>query len=352
MVAGYAHPNPCEESDAFGLDDLVWELVGGADIEKCVKNPSWGDCAMAVVTITPLGKLKIIKKGADAVEDTAKGTRRGKEAIECAKEAVRDSFPAGTRVLMGDGTSRPIEQIRVGDHVLATNPETGETGSHRVDATIYTPDDRDFTSITVDEADGGGSLTATGHHPFWAENDKKWKNAADLTPEDTLRTPAGGTAQINAVRHWTGLAPAYNLTVNNLHTYYVLAGETPVLVHNSNRPLTGGFKAGVTPDEITDINRGFGGETLLSGSPANTLANASRYNSFWDKSAVVIRDIAGSHMFNNGNKRTAQAVVEELMRRNRVTSGPTSADLRSVIDRVGKGQLHDVSDISAALRGY
>ncbi|GHA77620.1 hypothetical protein GCM10010345_94030 [Streptomyces canarius] len=26
----------------------------------------------------------------------------------------------------------------------------------------------------------------------------------------------------------------YNLTVSDLHTYYVLAGETPVLVHNSN----------------------------------------------------------------------------------------------------------------------
>ncbi|MFG3662512.1 hypothetical protein [Streptomyces sp. NPDC047706] len=44
----------------------------------------------------------------------------------------------------------------------------------------------------------------------------------------------------------------------------MLAGATPVLVHNSNCPLTGGFKSGVTPDEITDINRGFGGETLLS----------------------------------------------------------------------------------------
>nr|WP_251065402.1 hypothetical protein [Streptomyces sp. ISL-44] len=71
----------------------------------------------------------------------------------------------------------------------------------------------------------------------------------------------------------------------------MLAGQTPVLVHNSNCPLTGGFKVGVSPDEIADINRGFGGETLLSGSPANTLANASRYNSFWDKSTVVIRGV-------------------------------------------------------------
>ncbi|MFX0593820.1 hypothetical protein [Melissospora conviva] len=27
---------------------------------------------------------------------------------------------------------------------------------------------------------------------------------------------------------------AYNLTVEGIHTYYVLAGTTPVLVHNCN----------------------------------------------------------------------------------------------------------------------
>jgi YD repeat-containing protein len=58
------------------------------------------------------------------------------------------------------------------------------------------------------------------------------------------------------------------------------------------------------------------------------------------------------HMFDNGNKRTAQAVVEQLMRRNNVISGPTSAELRGVIDSVGKGKLSSVRDISRALRGY
>jgi hypothetical protein len=114
----------------------------------------------------------------------------------------------------------------------------------------------------------------------------------------------------------------------------------------------GGVKYGVTPDEITKINRGYGGETLFNGSPDNMIVNMDRYNSFWEKSAVAIRDIAGGHMFNNGNKRTAQIVVETLMERNGVTSGPTSADLRGVIDSVGKGQLHDVEDIAKALRGY
>ena len=31
----------------------------------------------------------------------------------------------------------------------------------------------------------------------------------------------------------TALAPVYNLIVNGLHTYYVLVGQTPVLVHNA-----------------------------------------------------------------------------------------------------------------------
>ena len=39
-----------------------------------------------------------------------------------------------------------------------------------------------------------------------------------------------------------------------------------------------------------------------------------------------------------------------LMERNNIVSGPTSADLRGVIDRVGKGELSSVEDISAALR--
>jgi hypothetical protein len=35
----------------------------------------------------------------------------------------------------------------------------------------------------------------------------------------------------------------YNLTVDDLHTYYVLAGETPVLVHNTACPTFGLAKA-------------------------------------------------------------------------------------------------------------
>ncbi|OKJ90884.1 hypothetical protein AMK31_00295 [Streptomyces sp. TSRI0107] len=317
-----------------------------SDWVDCFSGSGVKSCAIASTDLPWLKALKlvpnsVIEKGTKAVEDWLSKRPKG---CKC--------FLAGTDVLMADGTTKDIEDVELGDKVLATDPETGKTAAREVTRLIRTEGDKHFNELSIATEEGIEKLTATHEHPFWSPSALLWVEARELKPGMTLLTDKGETVVVTGNRAFTRHARTYNLTVDDLHTYYVLAGATPVLVHNSDCPLTGGFKAGVTPDEIADINRGFGGETLLSGSPANTMANASRYNSFWDKSAVVIRDIAGGHMFNNGNKRTAQAVVEQLMQRNNVTSGPTSADLRSVIDRVGKGQLHDVSDISAALRGY
>lgn len=112
----------------------------------------------------------------------------------------------------------------------------------------------------------------------------------------------------------------------------------------------GGFAKPVTEAEISAINRGFGGTSTLTGDVDTLLANAARYDTFVEKQASVIRDIAGRHLFDNGNKRTAQAVVELLYSRNGV-SGPSSATIRSVIDQVSLGGLRDVEAIAKALGG-
>ncbi|AZP23345.1 hypothetical protein EJC51_20175 [Streptomyces aquilus] len=44
----------------------------------------------------------------------------------------------------------------------------------------------------------------------------------------------GAVVIVTGNRGFSGDARTYNLTVDDLHTYYVLAGQTPVLVHNSN----------------------------------------------------------------------------------------------------------------------
>ncbi|WP_433832294.1 polymorphic toxin-type HINT domain-containing protein [Actinoplanes sp. CA-015351] len=259
-----------------------------------------------------------------------------------------NSFTSDTPVLLAEGGSRPIGQVREGDQILATDPLTGISGPQTVTRTISGTGEKDLVEITVD----GGTVIATANHPFWVAGPDRWVTAGKLQDGHLLRTSAGTWVQIAASDRDRTTATVHNLTVAGTHTFYVLAGNTPVLVHNTGGCPISGFKTGISADEVDDINRSFGGDFLVNGSFDNTLINVGRYNSFWDKLAVVIRDIAGGHMYDNGNKRTAQAVAEQLLQRNNIVSGPTSAELRDVIDRVGKGQLSSVEDISAALRGF
>lgn len=61
----------------------------------------------------------------------------------------------------------------------------------------------------------------------------EWRDAGDLHSGDLLRTAAGTYVQITAVAHRSAERRVHNLNVRELHTYYVLAGATPVLVHNT-----------------------------------------------------------------------------------------------------------------------
>ncbi|MFF9406870.1 polymorphic toxin-type HINT domain-containing protein, partial [Streptomyces anandii] len=81
--------------------------------------------------------------------------------------------------------------------------------------------------------DGPRKLTATYEHPFWSPSAHQWTKAHDLTPGTTLLSTNGTTVRVQANHPFDQHTRTYNLTVDELHTYYVLAGRTPVLVHNS-----------------------------------------------------------------------------------------------------------------------
>lgn len=102
------------------------------------------------------------------------------------------------------------------------------------------PDDQDFTDLTfpANKTAEVQEITSTQHHPYWEVTTQKWTDAVDLKPGDEVLTADGTTRRITRVRNYqTTPRPAHNLTVANLHTYYVLAGTTPVLVHNSGCDL-------------------------------------------------------------------------------------------------------------------
>ncbi|MER6102544.1 RHS repeat-associated core domain-containing protein [Streptomyces sp. NPDC001832] len=150
---------------------------------------------------------------------------------------IANSFVPGTKVVMADGSTKPIEDIRNGDEVLATDPETGETQAETVTAQIEGEGVKHLVKVTIDidgdQGDQTSSVTATDGHPFWVDALGTWVDATDLRTGEWLRTSAGTYVQITAVDRWTvGHAKVHNLTVNDLHTYYVVAGGTSALVHN------------------------------------------------------------------------------------------------------------------------
>jgi hypothetical protein len=57
---------------------------------------------------------------------------------------VKHSFDPATPVLMAGGTTTPIKDIQIGDQVVATDPDTGETGREPVEA-LHT----NLTDVTV-----------------------------------------------------------------------------------------------------------------------------------------------------------------------------------------------------------
>ena len=167
-----------------------------------------------------------------AMDDSA--SDYGAELDMQAEAGCFDSFPALTRVLMSDGKVAAIAIIVVGDTVESTSPLTGTTQAERVTAVIKTLTDTDFTDLTIHTPTGNRTITSTQHHPYWDTTTQRWTNAADLNPGDHLRQPNGVTVTITHVRDYVAHIITYNLTVAQLHTYYVLAGNTPVLVHNTS----------------------------------------------------------------------------------------------------------------------
>jgi hypothetical protein len=133
---------------------------------------------------------------------------------------------------MADGTTKPIAAVAVGDQVQSTDPATGKTSEQPVTA-LHLNHDTDLVDVTVANDKGQTTvLHTTWHHPFWNETTHQWTDAADLKPGTQLHSANGSVEHVVAVRTWTGLDWMRDLTVATNHTYYVVAGSTPVLVHN------------------------------------------------------------------------------------------------------------------------
>lgn len=205
--------------------------VGGRWVRKTVKGADYAVDASDEIRDLRRHPANAGDTGPAAPDGPGSGptSKTDQPTIDCTH-----SFDPATKVLMADGTTKPIKDVRVGDRVAATDPQTGRTEAKQVTA-LHRNDDLDLVDVTVHDDTTGATtvLHTTRHHPFWVSNTNQWTDAADLQHGDRLLDHAGATTQaVVAVKTWTALQRMHDLTVADIHTYYVTAGTTPVLVHN------------------------------------------------------------------------------------------------------------------------
>jgi len=269
-----------EQGLAFLLD-----FLGITDILNCFTKGSLGSCVSVLVDIIPGAKffksgakiLKGIKKSFEAYQVWQKAIKwaddvikRTDELLAAARKKADDlaaaagngaaaacnSFVPGTRVLMADGTRRAIEHIVPGDEVESADPTTGEKAPKRVTAAIAGSGKKLLIEVSVEHSDNVDArvetITATGGHPFWVENQRLWRDASSLKVGDYLLRPDGSRVKVVATAIREAYSNVYNLTVDDLHTYFVAPGASSVLVHNTN-PVGGSCPVADAAREAADV---------------------------------------------------------------------------------------------------
>ncbi|MFH1655240.1 MAG: polymorphic toxin-type HINT domain-containing protein [Candidatus Omnitrophota bacterium] len=128
-------------------------------------------------------------------------------------------FLAGTPILMADGSRKPIEEIKVGDEVLAYNEETATTQKDKVTKLFVHEDIEGYLIVN-------GNLKVTPEHRFYSQ--EKWIEIGSLKVGDKLLDYKGQTQEITSIEKVKEKTTVYNFEVEPSHTYF--AGG--FLVHN------------------------------------------------------------------------------------------------------------------------
>ncbi|WP_099343683.1 MULTISPECIES: ricin-type beta-trefoil lectin domain protein [unclassified Actinoplanes] len=215
---------------------------------------------------------------------------KASEESSCGGAARPHSFTGTTKVLLADGTTKAIDKVRVGDKVKDAEPGKLHAETQMVERVIVTTTDHDFVDLKVSAkrpskltrsavalaasvAALTGTLTTTFHHPFYDRTQAAFVEAKDLQQGDELQTPTG-VATVAAKRTYHTTAVTYDLTIAGLHTYYVLASNTPLLVHNNNGacPITDPGRQ--VESGSTDLSRATRDQRVIDKNKGNLYAAA------------------------------------------------------------------------------
>ncbi|WP_416292525.1 S8 family serine peptidase [Paenibacillus illinoisensis] len=132
-------------------------------------------------------------------------------------------MPEGTLIQTKNG-EKPIEEIKVGDLVLAKDTDRNIQSYKPVEYLFNTTADVIYT-LQIGEAD----VRTTGNHRFWIKN-RGWIPADELVVGDQVELQDGSLERLNSIEFNYEPVKVYNFTVTEFHSYYV--SELGILTHN------------------------------------------------------------------------------------------------------------------------
>jgi hypothetical protein len=116
----------------------------------------------------------------------------------------------------------------VGDQIRAADPQTGVSAAWPVAALIRHGGQHAMADVSLSD---GSVVYATAGHPFWDVSAGAFVTAGELPVGDQVLTAGGARLSVTAVVLHEQDLIAYNLSIEDIHTYY--AGDAAVLVHNT-----------------------------------------------------------------------------------------------------------------------
>jgi hypothetical protein len=153
------------------------------------------------------------------------------EAAESALKFLEDGCFAGdTLVTTREGLKR-IDEIQVGDYVLAKDIDTGNTCYKQVKQ-VYIKSTDTFIRLNVE----GEEIRTTSSHVFFT-NTGWWKAAGNIKEGDKIVDSSGEMKEVKSIEleKLDEYERIYNFNVEDYHTYFV--GSHGLLVHNDCSPV-------------------------------------------------------------------------------------------------------------------
>ena len=215
---------------------IAGKVVNGRDLDG--NELSVGERFIEAASLAPVGKV------VDTSYDAVKGIKKLVKAGDKLEGAA--CFLFDTPVHCESGMV-PIGQLKVGDNVLALNPadEDFKPVSCKIVA-LLTKEVTGYYKLTFSSGD---ILQVTAEHPFWSPAEKCWVPVKELKVSGEVLLLSKEKVTLVQKIFVNETVSVHNITVDNLHTYFV--GGSGILVHNkaAARGFTKALEEGVSQVE-------------------------------------------------------------------------------------------------------